>query len=168
MLEIRLKFQGNLFLRIQLTIFLQLFRSWLGADQATNHYLNQWWLDYQRIYASLGLNELTHCGLMAPYSNRPESTLSQVVACCLTAWCPEPVNVDFPLVKFCGIHLTSHFTASAQVTILNDELENKIFKIYCKVQEINSLVPVKCGHHFRKKSAKTTSTSRLYQCKSRP
>ena len=30
----------------------------LGADQATSHYLNQWWLDYRRIYASLGLNEL--------------------------------------------------------------------------------------------------------------
>ena len=28
------------------------------ADQATSHYLNQWWLVYWRIYASLGLNEL--------------------------------------------------------------------------------------------------------------
>ena len=26
--------------------------------QATGHYLNQWWLVYWRIYASLGLNEL--------------------------------------------------------------------------------------------------------------
>ena len=26
----------------------------------TSHYLNQWWLDYQHIYASLCLNELTH------------------------------------------------------------------------------------------------------------
>ena len=25
---------------------------------ATSHYLNKWWLDYRRIYASLGLNEL--------------------------------------------------------------------------------------------------------------
>ena len=31
---------------------------WLGADQATSHYLNQYWLDHWRIYASLGLNEL--------------------------------------------------------------------------------------------------------------
>ena len=30
----------------------------LGADQATIHYLNKWWLVYWRIYASLGLNEL--------------------------------------------------------------------------------------------------------------
>ena len=27
--------------------------------QATSHYLNQWWLVYWRIYASLGFNELT-------------------------------------------------------------------------------------------------------------
>ena len=26
-----------------------------------NHYLNQWWLDYRRIYVSLSLNELTLC-----------------------------------------------------------------------------------------------------------
>ena len=29
-----------------------------GAIQGTSHYLNQWWLVYWRIYASLGLNEL--------------------------------------------------------------------------------------------------------------
>ena len=28
------------------------------ADQATSHYLNQWWLAYWRTYVSLGLNEL--------------------------------------------------------------------------------------------------------------
>ena len=33
--------------------------------QATSHYLNQWWLDYRRIYASCGLNELRyHCKKM--------------------------------------------------------------------------------------------------------
>ena len=30
----------------------------VGADQATSHYLNQWWLVHCRIYASFGLNEL--------------------------------------------------------------------------------------------------------------
>ena len=35
-----------------------LVQEWLGADQATSHYLNQWWFIYWRIYASLGLNEL--------------------------------------------------------------------------------------------------------------
>ena len=58
MFEFRLKFHWSLFLRIQLTIFQHWLRQWLGADQATSHYLNQWWLVYWRIYASLGLNEL--------------------------------------------------------------------------------------------------------------
>ena len=57
--EFRLKFHWSLFPRVQLTIVQHWFRQWLGADQATSHYLNQWWLDYRRIYASLGLNELT-------------------------------------------------------------------------------------------------------------
>ena len=30
----------------------------LGSVQVTSHYLNQSWLIYQRIYASVGLNEL--------------------------------------------------------------------------------------------------------------
>ena len=58
MFEFRLKFHWSLFLRVQLTIFQHWFRKWLGANQATSHYLDQWWLDYRRIYASLGLNEL--------------------------------------------------------------------------------------------------------------
>ena len=56
--EFRLKFHWSLFLRVQLTIFQHWFRKRLGAVQATSHYLNQWWLIYRRIYASLGLNEL--------------------------------------------------------------------------------------------------------------
>ena len=58
MFEFRLKFHLSLFLRVLFTIFHHCFRSWLGAVQATSHYLNPWWLDYRRIYASLGLNEL--------------------------------------------------------------------------------------------------------------
>ena len=63
MFEFRLKFHWSLFLRFQLTIFQHWLRLWLGADHATSHYLNQWWLDYRRIYiyASLGLNELSGC-----------------------------------------------------------------------------------------------------------
>ena len=59
--EFRLKFHWSLFPRVQLTIFQHWFRWWLGADQATSHYLNQWWSDYRPIYASLGLNELILC-----------------------------------------------------------------------------------------------------------
>ena len=58
MFEFRLKFHWSLFLRVQLTIFQHWFRKWLGAAQVTSHYLNQWWLNYRPIYASLGLNEL--------------------------------------------------------------------------------------------------------------
>ena len=43
MFEFRLKFHWRLFLKVQLTIFQHWFRYWLGAEQATSHYLNQWW-----------------------------------------------------------------------------------------------------------------------------
>ena len=42
--ECRLKFHRSLFLRVQLTISQHWFRLWLGAGQATSHYLKQWWL----------------------------------------------------------------------------------------------------------------------------
>ena len=56
---ISINIHWSLFLGVQLTIFQHWFRWWLGAGQATRHYLNQCWLVYWRIYASLGLNELT-------------------------------------------------------------------------------------------------------------
>ena len=55
------QFCWRLFLRNQLTINQHWFRYWLGAGQATSHYLNQWWLVYWRIYPSLRLNELIRC-----------------------------------------------------------------------------------------------------------
>ena len=54
MFEFRLTFHLSLFLRVQLTIFQHCFRKWLGAGQATRHYLRRWWLIYWHIYASLG------------------------------------------------------------------------------------------------------------------
>ena len=60
MYQFRLRFHWNLFLRLKFTIFQQWFRWWLGADQATSHYLNQWWLASWCINASLGLNELMY------------------------------------------------------------------------------------------------------------
>ena len=55
LLQDGLKFHLSLFLMVQLTIY----QYWL----APSYYLNQWWLDFQCIYASLGLNELktAHC-----------------------------------------------------------------------------------------------------------
>ena len=41
--EFRLRFHWSLFLWLQLTIFQHCFRKWLGAEQATSHYLKQWW-----------------------------------------------------------------------------------------------------------------------------
>ena len=70
MFEFRLKFQWSLFLGFQLTIFQRWFRYWLGAEQATSHYLNQWWLDYRCIC----VNELmchwsiTHIVIRTPKS----------------------------------------------------------------------------------------------------
>ena len=58
MCEFRLRFPQRLFLRFELTIFQYWFRWWLRADQATSHYLNQWWLFKGRIYASPGFNDL--------------------------------------------------------------------------------------------------------------
>ena len=64
MFGFRLKFHWSVFPRAQLTIFRHWFREWLGVVQATSHYLNQWWLVYRRLYASLGLNELTWMVIM--------------------------------------------------------------------------------------------------------
>ena len=56
--KFQLIFHGRLFLRVKLTIFHQWFRWWLGADQATSHYLNQWWLVYwfMRQWASMTMS----------------------------------------------------------------------------------------------------------------
>ena len=55
--EFRLRYHWSLFLGFALMIIQHWFRYWLGADQGTSHYMNQWWLVYWCIYASLGLNE---------------------------------------------------------------------------------------------------------------
>ena len=41
--EFQIQFDWSLFLRVQLTIIQHGFRWWLGAEQATRHYLNQCW-----------------------------------------------------------------------------------------------------------------------------
>ena len=78
MLEFRWRFHWSLFLRVQLTIFQHWFRYWLGAGQATSHYLNQWWLFYWRIYASLGLNELNVFKILYCHRNFSE----KIFLCC--------------------------------------------------------------------------------------
>ena len=46
--------------RVELTLFQHWFRYWLGADQATSYYLNQWCWANWRMNASLGFNEFIH------------------------------------------------------------------------------------------------------------
>ena len=58
MYEFRIKFHWSLFPRVQLMIFQHWSRWWLSAHQATSYYLNQWWIDYRHIYASLELNDI--------------------------------------------------------------------------------------------------------------
>ena len=53
------RFHWSLLLRFELMIFQYWFRWWLGVDQVTSHYLNQWWLVYWCMYASPSFNELT-------------------------------------------------------------------------------------------------------------
>ena len=54
-LEISLKF-----IWLERKIFQHWFRLWSGAEQATNHYLNQLWLIQGRIYVSLGLHQFKY------------------------------------------------------------------------------------------------------------
>ena len=57
------KFHQNMFPRVQLTRSKHRFRSWLGTNQVTSHYLNQGWPRLlTHVFASLGheLNLLTH------------------------------------------------------------------------------------------------------------
>ena len=57
MFEFRLKLHWSLSLRVQLTIFQHWLRYWLGADQATSHYLSQWWLDYAYMHHSASMSQ---------------------------------------------------------------------------------------------------------------
>ena len=53
--KFRKRFHWGLLPRVQLTISQHWSRKWLGADQATSHHLNQRWLVYWCIYASLNV-----------------------------------------------------------------------------------------------------------------
>ena len=57
-ISINIQFHWSLYQIVWFTIFQHWFSNWLGTDQATSHYLDQWCLVYWRMYASFGLNEL--------------------------------------------------------------------------------------------------------------
>ena len=92
MFEFWLKCHWSLSLGVQLTIFKYCFRWWLGADQATTDYLNQWWLDNRRIYASLGLIVLRY-GL-------------QVRSWHLNAWLGKCINLMLKPFHICRPYVT--------------------------------------------------------------
>ena len=85
--QFRWKFHWILLLRVQLTIFRHWFRWWLGAVQATSHYLNHWWLVYRRIFASFGLNVLNK------NSNNPSAVSIRYRSRVIT-WDLYPVDVN--------------------------------------------------------------------------
>ena len=90
MYKFRWEFHWSLFPGFQLTIFQHWFRYWLGADQATSHYLKQCWLVYWCIYASLALNELKYLWVIQHWGVssclRHEDIITSHVKLCLHAW----------------------------------------------------------------------------------
>ena len=78
----RTKMYNNIAILTILTILQHWFREWLGAGQATNHYRNQWWLIYRRIYASIGLNKLTSERNITLSVSTTHSHLSQWLKIC--------------------------------------------------------------------------------------
>ena len=70
MYKFRLIFHWSLLPRVQLTIFQHWFRWWLGAVQATSHYLNQCWHSL-----------LTHiCVIRPQWGNTYKSHVSDLIA----------------------------------------------------------------------------------------
>ena len=106
MLEFQLRFHWSLFLRVQLTIIQHWFRYWLGAGQATSHYLNRWWLVYWRIYASLGLNELNGCiGVLISEPSWHAPCQDRFMIWNINTYIPRKFwwEIAYPLSNFSGV-----------------------------------------------------------------
>ena len=79
------KFHWSLFLRVQLTIFQHWFRYWLGADQATSHYLSQWWP-----------SSLTYiCSTRGRWVNYPESFIVITMTALNHMWYIHPKFISY-------------------------------------------------------------------------
>ena len=145
--QFRLRFHWSLFPRIQLAIF-----QWLGAGQATSHYLNQLWLIYRRIYASLGLIELKE--KKSVWSEESYNVLIQqkriskyhqqnVIAILFRR---QYLNKNINPMPFWHIFCSWHFISEVQqlqreVSELRDQRQCKV----CQDGEIN-LAFLPCGH----------------------
>ena len=96
----------RLFLRDKLTIFQHWFRYWLGADQATSHYLKQ---VYWRIYALVGLNTL---------NNKYRNIVSLITSCCLFSnGHPRKLNFRCECLTI-NIDLIPWLNENAHITVL--------------------------------------------------
>ena len=83
MIKLPLNFHWNMFAWVQLTISQHWFRHWLGAEQATSHYLNGWWPC-----------SLTHiCGTRGRSVNRKwishDLTEDKSILVYVMAWCHQ-------------------------------------------------------------------------------
>ena len=73
--------------------------------KATSHYLSQWWFDYRRIYASLGLIEFKNClnffrGLLSYFASLRQFSrllakhnMSPFSCCTLHVYAPVPCQI---------------------------------------------------------------------------
>ena len=66
MFELQLKFLWIILLGFQLIIHQHWFRSWLGAEQATSHYLNQWGPVHWRLSNSSAISQWYKQGVWTP------------------------------------------------------------------------------------------------------
>ena len=96
-----------MFPRVQLTVFHHWFRSWLGTGWTTSHYLNQWWIVYWLIHASLSLNELTCVGKFFGFHiDNLDKILTALVAVCQRHAATKAVKI---LTCLCDKLRTTHW-----------------------------------------------------------
>ena len=101
--EFCLRFHWSLFLRVQLTIFHHWFRLWLGADQATSHFLERWWpcllthmcvtrpqwVKSTSLYINITMFSMLfiHCSRRRPISGRLCLFLHKIgMSCAMATW----------------------------------------------------------------------------------
>ena len=127
--EFRLKFQWNLFLRVQLTIFQHWFRYWLGADQVTSHYLNQCWPSSPTHICVTRGDELKQLKLDWPvcYGSLTDMyNASRCVRCHQQMLTAEVANSGHSMIWKCGRVYKNSWTISRQAGAWNVTITRKI------------------------------------------
>ena len=143
-----LNFHWNMFARVQLTIIHHWFKYWLGVYQAISHYLNQWWLVYRHIYASLGLNELIisiSVGEAKPSNTGLDNACKLTIIGSGNGLPSHYLNQCWNIVnRTLGNKLQWNFNRNSYIFIQHDGSENVVWKmvaILCRPQCVNSLRP---------------------------